>query len=109
MAILDQIAAARDDAFAARVAMITMTLCVAVATEDPATVNHVNRLGFANKHFKAQINTKALAAAVIASNPTIQGEINAAPGVHGANVPDGDITFVVTSLLDTFANAYSVA
>jgi hypothetical protein len=107
MAILDQIAAARDDAFAARVAMITMTLCINVANEDPATANHANRIAFANKHFKAEINTKALAAAVIASNATIQTTIDASPALRGSNVPDGDINFAIAGLFNAFANAYA--
>ncbi|TCK36741.1 hypothetical protein B0G84_5754 [Paraburkholderia sp. BL8N3] len=106
MAILDRIATARDDQFAARVAMLLMKLCVDVANEDPAYENHANRLHFAQLHFRAQVNTKALAAAIIANNATIQTAIDSAPNALGSNVPDGDLEFVIGGLFDNFANAY---
>ncbi|MGF6641783.1 hypothetical protein [Paraburkholderia sp. MM6662-R1] len=107
MAVLDRIATARDDAFAARVAMILMTSCVNVANEDPTYENHANRLHFAQLHFRAAVNTKALAAAIIANNTTIQGEIDSAPTQLGANVPDSDLEYVIGGLFDNFANAYA--
>jgi hypothetical protein len=108
MAVLDLIATARDDTFAARVAMILATLAVAATTEDPTTANHANRLGFAQKIIKGGvINNKAIAAIVIASNPTVQTEITGTPASLGSNVPDGDMTFVLTGLYDALANAYA--
>lgn len=109
MSVLNQIAAARSDEFAARVAMVTMTLAMTVLVEDPETANHANRIIFAQKHLRAEINNKTLAAAVIASNSTIQTTINGAPLLLGSNVPDGDIEFVITGLLNAFANAYAAA
>lgn len=107
MAIIDRIATARDDVFAARVAMILMKLCVDVANESDTTANHANRLALAQAHFRAGVNSKALAAALIANNATIQATIDANPGGLGSDVPDGDIEFVVSTLLDHFANAYA--
>jgi hypothetical protein len=107
MAILDRIAAARDDQFSARVAMILMKLCVDVANEDTGYINHVNRLHFAELHFRALVNSKSLAAAIIANNGTIQAEIDSAPAERGANVPDGDLEYVISGLYDHFANAYA--
>lgn len=108
MAVLDLIATARDDVFAARVAMMLMTLSVTVTTESNTTANHTNRLDFAQKVLKAQVNNKAIAAAVIASNATIQSEIVGAPSSLGSNVPDGDMVFVLTGMYDALANAYAV-
>jgi hypothetical protein len=107
MAILDRIAAARDPSFSSRVAMILMNACAAVTTEDPATANHANRLALALKHIRAEVNSKALAAAVIANNATIQAAIDGTPGSFGASVADSDIESSVTALYDIFANAYA--
>ena len=105
--VLDRIAAARDDAFAARVAMILMKLAIDVANEAPETANHENRVALAHRHLRAEVNSKAVAAAVIASNATIQSTIDGAPGERGANVPDGDLEYVLAGLYDHLANAYA--
>jgi hypothetical protein len=107
MAVLNRIAAARDDEFAARVSMIAMKLCVDVSNEDAGTANHANRIAFAHLHFRAGVNAKSLAAAVIASNGTIQSAIDGAPELRGSNVSDSDLEFVISGLLDHFANAYA--
>jgi hypothetical protein len=109
VAILDRIAAARDPAFASRVAMVALKLSLDVANEAPTTPNHANRIALAYLMFRAEVNAKALAAAVIASNGTIQAAIDAAPGQHGSSVTDGDLEFVVSGLYDHFANAYAAA
>jgi hypothetical protein len=109
MAILDRIATARDDVFAARVSMILMKLCVDVANEDGATPNHANRLALAQAHFRAGINAKALGAAAIASNGTLQAAIDTAPAELGANISDGDLEFVLAGLFNHFSNAYASA
>jgi len=107
MAVLDLIATARDDTFAGRVAMMLATLSIGVTTEDVGTTNHANRLSFAQKVIKAQVNNKAIAAMVIASNPTIQATIIAAPTTLGSTVPDGDMEYVLTTLYNALANAYA--
>jgi hypothetical protein len=109
MAVLDRIATARDDTFAARTAMNLMTLCINVMNEDPSTANHANRLLFAQKHLKGQVNSKLVAASCIAYNATLQSEIDASPTLLGANVSDGDLSYVLSSLYNNLANAYAVA
>lgn len=109
MAVLDQIATARDDTFAARVAMTLMTIGLSAMNEAGATPDHVNRLALAQKHLKGEINSKLVAALLIASNATIQGEINAAPALLGSNVPDGDMLYALTQLYDNIADAYAAA
>jgi hypothetical protein len=107
MAVLDRIATARNDTFAARIAMILMALAINVMNEDPSTANHANRLLFAQKHLKGEVNCKLLGAAVIANNATTQGNIDADPAALGSNVPDSDIEFVLGGLYNNFANAYA--
>jgi hypothetical protein len=109
MAILDLIGAARDDEFSARVAMCLMVASINIANEDTATLNHPNRIAFAYRFFKGEINSKVVAAAVIATNATVQGTINANPAGLGADVPDADLQFVVNGIIDHFANAYAAA
>lgn len=107
MSVLDRIATARDDTFAARVAMILMKLAIDVANEDVGIANHANRLALAQQHFRGQVNSKAAAAACIAFNATIQMTIDASPELLGSNVPDGDLEFVLAGLYDNLANAYA--
>lgn len=109
MAVLDLIGAARDDAFSARTAMCLMVASINVANEDAATLNHANRIALAYRFLKGEINSKVVAAAVIATNATIQSTINANPAGLGADVPDADLQFVVNSLVDHLANAYGAA
>lgn len=107
MSVLDRIATARDSIFAARVAMILMTISINVANEAPATPNHTNRLALAQKVLKAMVNNKAIAAACIANNATMQMTIDANPALLGSDVPDADIEFVLSGLYDNLANAYA--
>jgi hypothetical protein len=107
MAALDLITAARDDSFAARVAFCLMVAALNVGNEDPGTSNHANRLAFAQRVLKGEVNSKLAAAAVIAYNGTIQGEINGTPVAKGSNVSDGDLQFVVNGLIDMWANAWA--
>lgn len=109
MAVLDYISAARNETFAARTAMCLTIAAINVANEADTTPNHANRLAFAQRVLKNEINSKLVAAAAIAYNGTLQAEINAAPSQFGASVPDSDLQFVVNSLIDLFANAYAAA
>lgn len=109
MSILDRIATARDDAFAGRVAMILAKLCYDISNEDAGASNHANRIAFAWKHLKAETNSKAIAAFVIASNATIQAEIDGAANQRGGSVPDGDIEYALAGLFNFIANAYAAA
>jgi hypothetical protein len=109
MAVIDRIATARDDVFAARVAMNLMTLCINVMNEDPTTTNHANRLLFAQKHLLGRVNSKLIAAACIANNATLQADIDSQPTQLGANITDSDLQFVISSLYNNFSNAYALA
>lgn len=107
MSALDLIATAQDDTFAARTAMILMEVCINVTNEATTTPNHANRLALAQRHMKAEINTKSVAATMIASNATIQTTIQGAPQLRGSNVPDSDMQFALGGIYDSIANAYA--
>jgi hypothetical protein len=87
--------------------MILMAIAVNVANEDPATSNHANRLKLAQAHFRAGVNAKTLAAALIANNASIQATIDANPGALGSDVSDADLQSVIGGLYDHFSNAYA--
>lgn len=107
MAALDRIATAQNNQFAARVAMILMKLAIGVMNEQINKPNHANRLKLAQLHIKAQVNAKSIAAAIIASSPTIQASIDDTPADLGSGVLDSDLEFVLTGLYDGLANAYA--
>lgn len=109
MAIVDRIETARDATFAARVSMALMSLCVDIANEVDSTPNHANRLALAQAHFRAGVNAKTLAAAMIANNSGLQTAIDAAPAALGTNISDADLQSVISGLIDHFANAYAAA
>lgn len=109
MAALDLIATARDATFAARVGMISMRSAVAVANEALDAPDHAARVMWANKVLRGEQNNKVLAAAIIASNPTIAATIEAAPDERGSGVPDGDIEFVIATLVTALGRAEAAA
>jgi len=98
MSALDHIATARSDGFSSRVLMLSFTTAQQVATEDPATPDHAVRIDYAERTIRGDENPKLLATHVIASNPTIMTTIDSDPGAYGANVPDNDIAFALSSI-----------
>jgi hypothetical protein len=109
MAALDLIAASRDASFSARVAMISLKSAVAVANEDPGTADHADRVAWANKALRGEVNNKQLAAAIVASNSSITATINATPANLGSDVPDGDIEFALNSIITALGRAETAA
>jgi hypothetical protein len=107
MAALDLIAAARDETFAARVAFCLMKSGLNTANEDPGTSNHTNRLAFAERVLKGEINSKLAAAAVIAYSSGLQTTINATPANKGSDVIDSALQTAVDALIDLWANAWA--
>ena len=107
MSALDQISAARDAQFAARVTMLSIKTAQAVAAEDPGTASHTERLAYAEFTIRGDENPKMLAAHVIASNPTIGAAIDGNPGALGSNVPDNDIEFALSSIWTARALAFA--
>lgn len=98
MSALDLIATASNDEFAGRVMMIMFKVAQAVATEDPATADHAERMSYAEMVIRGDEKPKLVSAHVISSNPTISGAIESHPGAYGSNVPDSDIEFALSSI-----------
>src|SRR5262245_6711179 len=81
MAAQDLITAARDDTYASRVAMIQLKVGQNVASEDPGTANHAERIAYAYYVIRGAENPKMVAAHVN-SQPGISVQIEADPGAR---------------------------
>jgi hypothetical protein len=88
------------------VMMISYKVAQAVSTEDPAMPDHTVRINYAGRVIRGTDNPKNIAAHVISSNPTIQQAIDSDPTIYGANVPDGDIEFALSSIWTARAMAF---
>ena len=109
MSALDQIAAASDDTFSGRVMMIQFGVAQNVASEDPATPNHSERISYALLVIRGDEKPKLVAAHIISANPVIAGAIDSEPALLGSNVPDGDIEFALATVWDSRSLAYAAA
>jgi hypothetical protein len=106
MSAENHIRTARDDVYAGRVAMIQLKVAQNVASEDPATANHAERINYAYYVIRGDENPKMVSAHVN-TNPSIAASIDAAPEQLGANIPDGDIEFTLASIWDARALAFA--
>ena len=106
MSAEDQIRTARNDTYAGRVAMIQLKVAQNVASEDPATAHHAERIAYASFVIRGDENAKMVAAHVN-TNPSIAATIAEAPEELGANVPDGDIEFTLASIWDARSLAFA--
>lgn len=104
----DLIRAARDDIYAGRVAMIQLKVAQNVASEDPATAHHVERINYAYIVIRGAENPKMVATHVN-TNPSIAAQIEADPAKLGSNVPDSDIEFTLASIWDSRSLAFAAA
>ena len=102
----DWAATACDPIFASRIMMISLQVAQEVATEDTATADHADRLNYANYVMRGEENPKLLGSQVIASNSTIQGEIETNPELLGSNIPDNDLQFAMSSVWTARALAF---
>ncbi|MCD9821217.1 hypothetical protein [Bradyrhizobium japonicum] len=106
MSALDQIATASDPTFSGRVMMIMFKVAQNVASEDPATAHHAERVAYASFVIMGHEKPQLVSAHVISSNPTIAAAIDSDPAALGSNVPDGDIEFALASIWDARSLAY---
>lgn len=106
MSAQDLIRAARDDTYAGRVAMIQLGVAQNVASEDPATANHAERIAYSYYVIRGAENPKMVAAHVN-SQPGIKITIEADPEKLGANVPDSDIEFTLATIWDSRSLAFA--
>ena len=109
MSALDLIATASNDTFAGRVMMIMFKVGQDVASEDPATPNHAERMGYAELVMRGEEKPKLVATHVISSNQTIAQAIESDPDKLGSNVPDGDIEFALSSIWTARSLAFAAA
>ena len=98
MSALDLIATASNETFAGRVMMIMFEVAQNVASEDPATEHHAERIAYTSLVIRGEEKQQLVSAHVISSNPTIAAAIEAEPALYGGNVPDGDIEFALASI-----------
>jgi hypothetical protein len=107
MSALDLIATASDETFAGRVMMLMFTVGQQVASEDPATPNHTERMNYAEIIMRGEEKPQLVSAHVISSNPTIAAAIESDPAALGSNVPDNDIEFALSSIWDARSLAFA--
>lgn len=108
MSALDLISTASDATFAGRVMMIQFKVAQNVASEDPATANHTDRIHYAAMVIRGEEKPQLVAAHVISSNASISAQIESDPAKLGSNVPDGDIEFALASIWDARSLAFAV-
>ena len=106
MSTRDIIDAASKPTFYTRVAFIALKTAQNVASEDPGTANHANRVHYAGMVMAGADKALLLALHVAASNPVIASTLETQ---GGDAVPDNDIEFVLSTIWDARSNAYAVA
>ena len=109
MSALDQIATASDATFSGRVMMLMFKTAQNVASEDPFTAHHTERIEYASMVIRGEEKPQLVAAHVISSNATISAAIDGDPAALGSNVPDGDIEFALASIWDARSLAFAAA
>ena len=107
MSALDLIATASDPTFAGRVMMIEFKVAQNVASEDPGTDHHAERIAYSGMVIRGEEKPQVVAAHVISSNPSISAQIESDPAALGSNVPDGDIEFALASIWDSRSLAFA--
>ena len=108
MSAEDLIRTARDDTYAGRVAMIQIRVAQNVASEDPGTAHHAERVNYAYIVIRGGENPKMVATHVN-TNPAIAAAIEADPAKLGSNVPDTDIEFTLSTIWDSRSLAFAAA
>ena len=104
MSLLSDYNLRNNEVFLRRVASAIAKAATDVRAEDPQTQNHANRITWANRLTSTpQIQEEAQKMIIsIAANASISGAFEGSED-NPASIPDGDIQFVVNSLVDTYA------
>jgi hypothetical protein len=92
-----------NSAFIDRVAVAAVEAAINVTSESTRTANHASRASLARKVLMSPRRWGELMAVAVAVNTTINQKY-----ATGEAVPDGDISFVVASLWDSYAGSDSV-
>ena len=98
MSAIDIVNAAYDATFVNRVTMIMYGTAQDVASEDPATEHHAERLNYAGLVILGNEKPMVVSMHIVSSNASIQATIESDPDARGSNVPDGDIEFALASI-----------
>lgn len=104
MAVKDIIKEAIKPEFYTRVGFIALKTAQNVAAEAGNTVNHANRVAYANRVFRGDDQALLLTLHLVASNGTIQTTLQSS---GNQAVPDGDIEFALATIWDARANAFA--
>lgn len=104
MATKDVIAAASAPVFYTRVAFIALKVAQQVASEDPATADHVVRVKYSGRVMTGDDKALLIALHVAAANAVVAQVLET---TGGDAVPDGDIEFVLASIWTARANAFA--
>ncbi|MBR0753525.1 hypothetical protein JQ604_15155 [Bradyrhizobium jicamae] len=107
MPAVNYIATASDPEFSGRVMIIMFKVAQNVASEDPATAHHQERIAYASFVIMGEEKPQLVAGHVISSNAVISGAIDSDPEALGKNVPDGDIEFALATIWDSRSLAYA--
>jgi len=100
MAISKTIAEASNKHFLTKVRYYLVGAAVAVMNEADTEPNHINRLAYAKVILKGAADIQQIGMAIV-SNATISAKIEADQDY------DGDLAYVITTILNAFANAES--
>jgi hypothetical protein len=109
MPALEQIATASNADFSGRTMMLMFKVAQQVASEDPATADHAERIDYSSLVIRGGEKPQLVSAHVIASNPTIAAAIEDDPAALGSNVPDSDIEFALSSIWTARSLAFAAA
>lgn len=106
MASSNIIAEVSKPEFYTRVSFISLGVAQNVASEDPAAVNHTNRIAYSGRILRGDEDALMLAMHVVSANPVIEQTVDTE---GGDAVPDGDIEFALATIWDARSNAYAAA
>lgn len=92
---------ASEPLFYRRVMFLALSAAQDIASEDPETANHKERVQYARRIMRGEEDATMLAAHVIAANPTIRSSI-----IADEEPTDNDVSFVLASIWNARAFAF---
>jgi len=104
MASSNIIAEVSKPEFYTRVSYISLGVAQDVASEDPGTANHANRINYSGRILRGDEDALMLAMHVVSANPVIESTVDSQ---GGDAVPDGDIEFALATIWDARANSFA--
>ena len=103
-AVNQAIVAAKGSEFHSSVTWATTQAAIDVENEDPGTANHANRITWAVRWRRGQIETPVETyVSMVLENATIAGNIGGTFASPSITIVDADVQFQVNSLVSRFA------